>query len=173
VDHHGGVSPRSIAGSATSTAYTGNIPARVLSPLNQKPLATIPGGSDVRVPVPLAHPHEASVQQWPGSSNHNSHHMAASQQYQQQQQLQLGNQAQTGRGSWDMASYLDNNATTAGGAPGAGSSMGYGSQNSNQNQSANVISNTRNVADNAVLGGEQHRNVRTPSLQSSHQIPRV
>jgi len=167
------VSPRSIAGSATSTAYTGNIPARVVSPHNQKPLATMPGGSDVRVPVPLAHPHEVSGQQWPGSSNHNTHHMATSPQYPpQQHQQHLGNQAQAGRGSWDMASYLENSVATAGGTPGSASLMGYGSQNSNPTQASNAMSSTRNAADNAVLGGE-NRIVRTPSLQNSHQIPRV
>lgn len=166
VDHHGGVSPRSITGSATSTAYTGNHPARVVSPHVQKPLTAIP---DVRVPVSVTHPHETSVQQWPGTSNHNTNHMATSQQYQQQQhQQQLGNQAQTGRGSWDMASYLENNTTTAGGPPGSASSMGYG----NQNQNAAAISNIRNAADNAVIGGE-NRTVRTQSLQNSHQMPRT
>jgi len=171
VDHHGGVSPRSIAGSTTSTAYTGNIPARVVSPHAQKPLATIPGGSDVRVPIPLTHPHEASGQQWSGSSNLSTHHMAASQQYQHQQhQGQLGSQAQSGRGSWDMASYLESNAPTAGGTSGSASLMGYG--NANQSQSANAMSNVRNAADNALVGGD-NRIARTPSLQNSHQMPRV
>lgn len=170
VDHHGGVSPRSLAGSATSTAYTGNIPARVISPHSQKPLATIPGAPDVRVPLPLA-PHEASGQQWPGSS---SHHMAASQQYQQHQhQQQLGNHAQGGRGSWDMASFIDNHAATAGGGTaGSTPSMGYRNANSNAtaNSSASATSNSRNAADNAVVVGGENRIVRDVSLSKSHQM---
>ncbi|EHL03282.1 hypothetical protein M7I_0497 [Glarea lozoyensis 74030] len=89
-DHHGTMSPRSISGSTTSTAYATSIPARVLSPHSQKSMVLGPGPSDLRV----SHdPH------WQGG-----------QQQQQQQHMQTSHQyahltPQTARGSWDMASY--------------------------------------------------------------------
>jgi len=68
-NHHVAASPRSIAGSTLSaTAYTTNtmpIPARVLSPHDQKLLG---GPPDLRVSVP---------EQWQGGA----HHMQAPQQY--------------------------------------------------------------------------------------------
>ena len=146
-DHHGAVSPRSISGSTTSTAYTTNIPARVMSPLGQKPMTNLHSGpSDLRVSVP--HPHEGSSH-WQGGQ----HHMPASQQYQQ-----LGNQSARASTSWDMSSYLDNSPATAGG--------------SSTTQALNYPS-TRNIADTAVTGSD-NRIVRSLSTQQqSHQMPRT
>ena len=72
-----------------------------------------------------------------------------------------------------MASYLENNTTTAGVPPGS-ATMGYGNQNQNRNpnRTATASSHTRNAADIAVVRGE-NRNLRAPSLQNSHQMPRV
>jgi len=144
-DHHGAVSPRSISGSTTSTAYTANIPARVLSPLNQKPMPNLQNGPpDLRVSVP--HPHEGSSHWQQGGQQH---HMPTSQQYQQ-----LGNQGS--RGSWDMSSYLENSPATAGGTS-TPQSLNYG--------------NSRSVADTAGQG--ENSIARTLSAQQSHQMPRT
>lgn len=147
-DHHGAVSPPSISGSTTSTAYSTSIPARVMSPLGQKSMTSLQSGpSDLRVSVP--HPHEGSGH-WPGGQ----HHMPTPQQYQQ-----LGNQS--ARNSWDMSSYLDSSPATAGGT---------------SNPQALNYANTRNVnvADSAIPGGD-NRMVRSLSgqHQQSHQMPRT
>jgi hypothetical protein len=148
-DHHGAVSPRSISGSTTSTAYSTSIPARVMSPLGQKSITSLQSGpSDLRVSVP--HPHEGSGH-WQGSQ----HHMPAAQQYQQ-----LG--SQSARNSWDISSYLENSPATAGGTS-TPQNLGYAS--------------TRNVnmGDPAVPGGD-NRIARSLSAQAqqqqSHQMPR-
>ncbi|KAL5325771.1 hypothetical protein ACEPPN_006904 [Leptodophora sp. 'Broadleaf-Isolate-01'] len=96
-DHHGGVSPRSISGSTTST-YTSNIPARVLSPHDQKSMALQGGPPDLRMPQ---HPHEG-----PSHWHSGQHHMQTPHQYQP-----LSNPSN--RGSWDM--YGETGPATAGG----------------------------------------------------------
>lgn len=96
-DHHGGVSPRSISGSTTST-YTSNIPARVISPHEQKSMALQGGPPDLRMPQ---HPNEG-----PSHWQAGQHHMQTPHQYQP-----LG--APSNRGSWDM--YGEAGSATAGG----------------------------------------------------------
>ncbi|TVY85433.1 hypothetical protein LSUE1_G000471 [Lachnellula suecica] len=150
-DHHGAVSPPSISGSTTSTAYAGNLPTRVLSPHSQKSMPLQGGPHDLRVSLPN-NPHETSSH-WQGGQ----HHMHAS----QQQYQQLG--SQSGRGSWDMSSvgvgYLDNGPATA----------AAGSSAVSQAQSMNY---SRNVADAAGQGSD-NRIVRSQSSQQSHQMPRT
>jgi hypothetical protein len=146
-DHHGPNSPRSISGSSTSAAYNSmNIPARVLSPLNQKSMGPQGGPPDLRVSVPH-NPHEASSH-WQGGG----HLMQGSQQYQQ-----LGNQST--RSPWDMSTYLEGSPATTGGTSGQAQAMNY--------------PNSRNLADTAVPGGD-NRIVRSlSSQQSSQQVPRT
>lgn len=158
-DHHGALSPRSISGSTTSTGYS-TIPARVLSPLGQKSMTNLQSPPDLRVSV--AHPHglpEGSGQ-WQGSQ----HHMPpATQQFQQQ----LG--SQSARGSWDMSTYLESSATTAGGTS--------TSQNAGQAQTPSLnYPSTRNIADTAGTGGDNNSRMgRSLSGQQnqSHQMPRT
>jgi len=146
-DHHAAVSPHSMSGSATSTAYTSNIPARVISPLNQKSMTSLQTGPpDLRVSVP--HPHE-TPSHWQG----NQHHMPSSQQYQQQ----LG--SQSARGSWDLSSYLDSNPGTAGGT--------------STPQTLNYPSTHNNNADSAVSGGDNRLVRSLSSQQQGHQMPRT
>ncbi|TVY30227.1 hypothetical protein LHYA1_G000714 [Lachnellula hyalina] len=148
-DHHGAISPRSITGSTSSTAYAGNMPTRVLSPHSQKSMALQGGPPDLRVSLPQ-NPHETPGH-WPGGH----HHMQASQ---QQYQQHLG--SQSGRASWDISSvgvaYLDNGPATT-----AGSSAG--SQSLNYSRSVNVGEQT---SDNRIA--------RSLSVQQqSHQMPRT
>ncbi|TVY35394.1 hypothetical protein LSUB1_G008466 [Lachnellula subtilissima] len=148
-DHHGAVSPRSITGSTSSTAYTGNMPTRVLSPHSQKSMALQGGPPDLRVSLPQ-NPHETPGH-WPGGQ----HHMQASQ---QQYQQHLG--SQSGRASWDISSvgvaYLDNGpATTAGSCA--------GSQSLNYSRSVNVGEQT---GDNRIARS-------LSAQQQSHQMPRT
>ncbi|KAG0652700.1 hypothetical protein D0Z07_0285 [Hyphodiscus hymeniophilus] len=150
-DHHGGLSPRSISGSTSSTAYAGNLPGRVLSPHHQKPLASLQGGPpDLRVSVP--HPHESSGH-WQGGQQ--QHHMPNPQHHYQQQ---LGNQS--ARNSWDqMSNYLENNPATAGG---------------NSTAQALDYSGSRNVVDRAATGGDNRiRRLSLQEQQQSHQMPRT
>ncbi|KAH7370448.1 hypothetical protein BKA65DRAFT_522181 [Rhexocercosporidium sp. MPI-PUGE-AT-0058] len=97
-DHHGGVSPRSISGSTNST-YTTNIPARVLSPHDQKSMALQGGPPDLR--MPQHQPHEGPSH-WQGGQQH----MQTPHQYQS-----LSNPSN--RGAWDM--YGETGPATAGG----------------------------------------------------------
>jgi hypothetical protein len=123
-DQHGAVSPRSISGSTTSTAYNPSIPPRTISPQNQKNMAVLqPGPSDLRVSV-TQHPHEASGH-WQGGP----HHMQRPQQ-QQQQYGQLG--SQSSRNSWDMSPYFENNQVQV-----STTRMGVQSQNPSQAQNLN------------------------------------
>ncbi|KAH6676388.1 hypothetical protein B0J14DRAFT_477280, partial [Halenospora varia] len=108
-DHHGALSPRSISGSTAST-YANSMPARVLSPHTQKPMALTGGPPDLRVALPQ-HPHDAS--HWQGQ-----HHMQAGQQYQQ-----LG--TQSSRGSWDMSTYMENGPAASGSASAPSQSVNY------------------------------------------------
>jgi len=151
-DHHGAVSPRSISGSTTSTAYAGSIPARVLSPHSQKSMA-LQGTSDLRVSLPH-NPHETAGH-WQGGQ----HHMQASQQYQQH----LG--SQSGRGSWDMSSvgvaYLDNGPATTAGSSAAG-------QGSSLNYSRNVADAAGQTSDNRIV-----RSLSSQQQHQSHQMPRT
>ncbi|KAL2066436.1 hypothetical protein VTL71DRAFT_2507 [Oculimacula yallundae] len=138
-DHHGGVSPRSISGSTTST-YTSNIPARVISPHDQKSMAIQGGPPDLRLPQ---HPHEGSSH-WQSSQ----HHMQLPHQYQS-----LGNHSN--RGSWDM--HGETGPPTAG-----GTSAPLQSLNLNYQNHRNIL------ADSAASGGD-NRIVRTISGQQQQQ----
>lgn len=145
-DHHGAVSPRSISGSTTSTAYTSSIPARVLSPHNQKPLG-LQSGPDLRVSLPH-NPHEPSSH-WQGGQ----HHMQTSQSY---QHPQLSNSSS--RNSWDMSTYLENPATAAGtSAP--PHALNYPS--------------ARSAADSAASGADNRVARSLSSQQQSQQMPRT
>ncbi|TVY47420.1 hypothetical protein LOCC1_G004411 [Lachnellula occidentalis] len=150
-DHHA-VSPRSITGSTSSTAYAGNMPTRVLSPHSQKSMVLQGGPPDLRVSLPQ-NPHES-----PGHWQGGQHHMQASQQQQHQYQQQL--RSQSGRGSWDISSvgvaYLDSGPATT-----AGSSAG--SHSLNYSRSVNVGEQT---SDNRIA-----RSVS--AQQQSHQMPRT
>lgn len=150
-DHHGAVSPRSISGSTTSTAYPSSIPARVLSPHNQKPLGLQNGPSDLRVSLPH-NPHEPS-NHWQGGQ----HHMQTSQAY---QHPQLGNPST--RNSWDMSTYLENNPATTAGTSAPSQGLSY--------------SSARSAAD-AAASGADNRVVRSLSQQQSQsqsqQMPRT
>lgn len=148
-DHHGAISPRSISGSTTSTAYTANIPARVHSPHNPKSMTTLQSGPpDLRVSVP--HPHEPSSH-WQGGQ----HHMPTPQ---QQYQQQLG--SQSARNSWDMSTYLESSPATAGG--------------SSTPQTLNY-QNPRNMAESAGPVGDNRivRSLSSQQQQQSHQMPRT
>ncbi|KAH8594354.1 hypothetical protein B0O99DRAFT_652650 [Bisporella sp. PMI_857] len=174
-EHQGAVSPRSIAGSATSTVYASNNPTRVISPHYQKSMATLPNApSDLRMTVPIQPTPEASGQ-WHG----NQHHMPASQQYQQVSQLS----GQSTRGSWDMSNYLENGPATAGGTSGPGSTPQSQSQSLSHSHSLSQshppslnYGNARSAADVAVSMGD-NRNSRGLSSQQqssqSHQMPRT
>lgn len=145
-DHHGVNSPRSISGSATSTAYNAmSIPARVLSPHNQKSMAPQGGPPDLRVAVPH-NPHE------PPSHWQGGHHMQGSQQYQQ-----LGNPS--ARNSWDMSTYLEGSPATSAGTSGQAQALNY--------------PNPRNLADTAGAGGDSRIARSLSSQQQSHQVPRT
>lgn len=113
-DHHRTNSPQSISGSASS--YN-TIPARVLSPHNQKPMVQNlnNGPPDLRVAVP----HEPTSH-WQGAPQH------MQPQYQQQQQQ---------RSSWDMGGYMEHHSP-AGGPP-SGSSVATGYQPSRDAPVAN------------------------------------
>ncbi|KAN0096057.1 hypothetical protein V8E51_014862 [Hyaloscypha variabilis] len=142
-DHHGINSPRSISGSTTSTAYNSmNIPARVLSPHEQKSMASQGGPPDLRVGVPH-NPHEAGSH-WQGGG----HQLQGSQQYQHLQN-------QSARSSWgDM--YLEGSpATTAG-------------TSAHAQVQALAYPNSRSLAEAAGPGGD-NRIVRSLSAQQQQQ----
>jgi hypothetical protein len=142
-DHHGINSPRSISGSTTSTAYNSmNIPARVLSPHEQKSMASQGGPPDLRVGVPH-NPHEAGSH-WQGAG----HQLQGSQQYQHLQN-------QSARSSWgDM--YLEGSpATTAG-------------TSAHAQVQALAYPNSRSLAEAAGPGGD-NRIVRSLSAQQQQQ----
>lgn len=103
-------SPRSLPSSTTATPYTSNMPARVPTPVSQKPLLQNTP-SDLRVSVPLTHPHAASTH-WQGGPPQQQQTLSQQQQHQQYQH-QLS--AQSARASWDLSAYLDSNPTSAGG----------------------------------------------------------
>ncbi|KAG9243093.1 hypothetical protein BJ878DRAFT_136095 [Calycina marina] len=161
LDHHAAVSPRPLAGSATSTAYVGNMPARVVSPLTQKPIAISGSTSKVQMASQQGHPHDTSGQRWLVNGNQNSHRMAVAQQY---PQGQLGSsQMQSSRASWDIPPYLDNNTAAAARSSGNGSTMDYRSRNASA-----VTKDAPTAADGEVdVNG---KNVRSMSLQQSHQM---
>jgi hypothetical protein len=148
-DHHGAVSPRSISGSTTSTAYTSSIPARVLSPHNQKPLGLQSGPSDLRVSLPH-NPHESSSH-WPGGQ----HHMQNSQPYQHPQLSSSGS-----RNSWDMSTYLETNPATTGGTSAASQTLNYSSARS-------AADSVASVADNRMVRS------LSSQQQQSQQMPRT
>jgi hypothetical protein len=146
-DHHGINSPRSISGSTTSTVYNPmNIPARVLSPHDQKSMAPHGGPPDLRVAV-SHNPHEPASH-WQGGAQHQ---LQGSQQYQHLH-------SQSGRSSWgDM--YLEGSPATSAGTSGPTHSLAY--------------PNSRNMAEAAVAGGD-NRIVRSlSSQQQSQQVPRT
>ncbi|KUJ16410.1 uncharacterized protein LY89DRAFT_749018 [Mollisia scopiformis] len=147
-DHHGAVSPRSISGSTTSTAYTSSIPARALSPHNQKSLGLQSGPPDLRVSLPH-NPHEASSH-WQGGQ----HHMQTSQSY---QHPQLSNSSS--RNSWDMSTYLENNPATAAGTSAPPQALNY--------------SSARSAADSAGSGADNRLARSLSSQQQSQQMPRT
>lgn len=151
-DHHGAVSPRSISGSTTSTAYTSSIPARVLSPHNQKPLGLQSGPPDLRVSLPH-NPHESSTH-WQGGQ----HHMQQPSYQQQHQQQQLGNSSS--RSSWDISTYLDNSPTTAAGT-------------SAPSQQGLNYSSARSAGDSASSGADNRVTRTLSSQQQSQQMPRT
>jgi hypothetical protein len=105
--HHGPLSPRSISGSTTSTAYS-NIPARVVSPHDPRPMGLQGGPPGLRVAVPG---HDAH---WQGAQQH---HMQTSQQY-------LSNNT-SARNSWEMSNYLDHSPATAGGTSNSSQNLNY------------------------------------------------
>ncbi|CZT42388.1 related to transcription factor medusa [Rhynchosporium secalis] len=139
-DHHGGVSPRSISGSTTST-YTNNMPARGLSTHDQKSMALQGGPPDHRMPQ---HPHEGSSY-WQGGQ----HHMQGSHQYQS-----LGNHSN--RGTWDM--HGQTGPATAGGTSAPLQSLNL-----------NYSNHRNNPADSAAATGGDNRIVRTISAQQQQQ----
>jgi hypothetical protein len=146
-DHHGINSPRSISGSATSTAYNSmNIPARVLSPHEQKAMVSQGGPPDLRVAV-SHNPHE------PGSHWQAPHHLQGSQQYQQLQNP-------SGRSSWDMSPYLEGSPATSAGTSGQAQAMG-------------TYPNSRNLAEAALPGGDNRAVRSLSSQQQSQQVPRT
>lgn len=160
-DHHGGISPRSISGSTTSTAYNSNIPAqRAISPQSQKSINFQGGPPDLRIAVP--HGTQESSH-WPQGT---THHMPTPQQH---YQAQLGNAAAvaSARGSWDLSNYLENSPATAAGTSGSG--VDYQGQGQQQHQTP------RNVVDASMAGGGNGS--RTLSSlqhqQQSQQIPRT
>jgi hypothetical protein len=147
-DHHGAMSPRSISGSTTSTAYATSIPTRVLSPHSQKSMVLAQGPSDLRVSSIPHNPHDASHWQ------QGAQHMQSSHQY-----AHLG--APNSRGSWDMANYIATNPGSAGSTsnpPSLNLPMG-------NNYPRN------NVADSAVSGADNQLS-RSLSQQQSHQMSR-
>ncbi len=142
-DHHGGVSPRSISGSTTST-YTSNIPARVVSPHDHKSMALQGGPPDLRMPQ---HPHEVPSH-WHGGQ----HHMQAPHQYQP-----LGNPSS--RGSWDM--YGDSSSATAGGT-------------STQLQNMNYLNHRNTAESAATGGDNRiARTLSAQQQGQSQQVPRT
>lgn len=147
-DNHGAVSPRSVSGSTTtSTAYTTNMPSRVISPLSQKTMSSLQNGPpDLRVSVP--HPHE-SPNHWQAGQQH---HMATPQQY------QVG--GHSARGSWDlsrdMSDYLESPATAGGSS--TSQPLNYG--------------NSRNIADAAGQRSDNQLSQGVAAQQQSHQISR-
>ncbi|KAI9649941.1 hypothetical protein NHQ30_002526 [Ciborinia camelliae] len=153
-DHHGGISPRSISGSTTSTAYNSNIPAqRAISPQSQKSInfQGVPHGAQ-----------ESS--HWQQGT---THHMPTPQ---QQYQAQLGNAAAvaaSARGSWDLSNYLDNSPATAAGTSGPG--VDYQAQGQQQHQTP------RNVVDASMAGGGNGSRALSSlqHQQQSQQIPRT
>lgn len=145
-DHHGAVSPRSISGSTTST-YISNIPARVISPHNQKPFALQGGPPDLRIPI-SHNPHDG-----PSHWQAGQHHMQASQQYQAHALTPT-----TRRNTWDT--YFENSAATTGGTSDPGRSLNY--------------ANPHHAAESAATGNN-NRIIRTLSSQQhsqSQQMPR-
>ncbi|QSZ30154.1 hypothetical protein DSL72_004674 [Monilinia vaccinii-corymbosi] len=162
-DHHGGISPRSISGSTTSTAYNSNLPVqRAISPQSQKSISFQGGGPpDLRIAVPHG------TQESSHWAQGNAHHMPTPQ---QQYQAQLGNAAAvaaSARGSWDLANYLDSSPATAAGTSGPG--VDYQGQGQPPHQTS------RNVVDASMAGGGSG-NRALSSLQhqqQSQQIPRT
>ncbi|KAJ5042095.1 uncharacterized protein L3040_004653 [Drepanopeziza brunnea f. sp. 'multigermtubi'] len=99
---YGGISPRSMANSTTST-YTSNLPARVVSPHEHKSLMLHGGPPDLRVGISPHGPEASSG--WPGGP---PHQLPAHSSY-----APLGHQPPP-RDAWGM--YLENSPATAGGA---------------------------------------------------------
>jgi hypothetical protein len=147
-DHHGTMSPRSMSGPSTSSAYTSSVPARVISPQSQKGMSLQGGPSDLRA---LSH----STHDSPGHWQAPSHHMQSSQQY---QQVPIANPG--ARGSWDMSSYLESSpATTGNSTPHPASYQG---------PPRNTADTAVSVADNRLarsLSSQQQQ-------QQSQQVPR-
>lgn len=140
-DHHAAISPRSVAGSTTSTAYPSNLPvARTISPHNQKSMSSL---HDLRVAVP--HPAHEAASHWPGGQ----HHMSTSQHYSQQ----LGNAS--GRSTWD--SYLDNNPANAVGTS-APQTINY---HSSRNVADPANPNSDNRIARSVSSQQSHQMPRT------------
>jgi hypothetical protein len=99
MDSHRNASPRSVASSAASTAYTPSLTSTSLSP-NMKTSAGLEGSGghgNMRVSVPQMDPTGQGMTQW-GATSH--HQMA-------QYSTGLGT---AGRPSWDYGAYLDPNS---------------------------------------------------------------
>jgi hypothetical protein len=145
----GAVSPRSLSGSVTSTAYASSIPARVMSPLNPKPLSNLQNTAP--------HLHESPAH-WPGGQQ--QHHMPPL-----QYQTPLNSQPARSSSSWDLSSYLDPQSATAGG----------GSSNASSQRQVQAMSYAPRTVADSTGGGE--RMARPPLQhqlqQQSHQIPRA
>ncbi|KAK2624528.1 hypothetical protein QTJ16_006478 [Diplocarpon rosae] len=151
-DHHGGLSPRSISGS-TSATYASKIPARILSPPEQKSMALLGGPPDLR--VSMAHtPHDAPSH-WQGGQHHMQPHT-----YQQPLQNHHGH-----RGSWDM--YLESTATAGGTSTGLHNHPG---PTANPNLH---FPHARGAADSAVTGGDNRIARPLSSQQQGQQMPRT
>ncbi|EKD21035.1 transcriptional regulator Medusa [Drepanopeziza brunnea f. sp. 'multigermtubi' MB_m1] len=103
---YGGISPRSMANSTTST-YTSNLPARVVSPHEHKSLMLHGGPPDLRVGISPHGPEASSG--WPGGP---PHQLPAHSSY-----APLGHQPPP-RDAWGM--YLENSPATAASQPGSG-----------------------------------------------------
>jgi hypothetical protein len=102
MDSHRNASPRSVASSAASRAYTPSLTSTSLSP-NIKTSAGLEGSGghgNMRVSVPQMDPTGQGMSQW-GATGH--HQMA---------QYSTG-LATTGRASWDYGAYLDPNPASA------------------------------------------------------------
>ncbi len=147
-DPHGTMSPRSISGSTTSTAYATNVPARVVSPRSQKSMGLQVGPPDLRVAA-SHNPHD-SPSRWQGPQ----HHMQSAQQYQQ---------LPSGRGSWDMSSYLESSPATP---------VGTSTPQNVNYQSAP----SRSVTETALSGDDDRSSRPLPRQQTpqqqSQQVPR-
>jgi hypothetical protein len=110
-DLHRNTSPRLMAGSSASRAYTSNMTSSTLSP-NLRTSADIEGSAGLTLhglPTSQRNPAGQGMTQWP-----TTHH----------QMSQYGASLTTGgRGSWDYGTFLDTSSASAAGIPSAAQSM--------------------------------------------------